>query len=123
MRTHATTRLFLVIGLMMVGLIGRIVAGSIPTPPLSPFSSFASLVAQTHHEGRTTVASVPLTFAKTGKKQQKHASEGQARPWYGLLDQFADKDPTVDPIGTLSAATARGIPSPDLRTNLRPPSC
>jgi hypothetical protein len=119
------SRIFPAIFLMMLGLICRLVAGSIPIPPVSPFSSpethFISQGNHAVHYDEESAAAV-VSFAKTGKKNG-HRVETHVTSWYGLLavNPVAERD--LSPLDSFSLGIFSKIASPDLGTNLRPPSC
>lgn len=123
MRKVATRFSFTII-LMLVGLLGRLVSGSIPIPPNSPFSApELHFFAQTsdfvaHHAS----SSLPVIHvAKSGKKHSQ-ATSGHSRPWYGVLDANHDDD-ALKPSGPHASELAQNVPTPHSQTNLRPPSC
>jgi hypothetical protein len=109
-----------VIALMFVGLIGRIVAGSIPIPQ-SPFSLGETQISAHVDTDRAAVAFPAINMAKTGKKQERHHEEA-SRPWYGILA----KDSAAAPIHFLSIlprSASLSVPERSLEPSQRPPSC
>lgn len=102
---------FFIVALMFVGMVGRLVAGSIPIPPQSPFSIQTLTVSH---------SASALNMAKSGKKQEHHSEA--PRPWYGLLEKEEDSSP-LHLVSILPVSLSFSIPTRALQPAQRPPSC
>lgn len=106
--------------LMVIGLVGRLVAGSIPFPPMSPFSDphFHSSSAQLAHSGSVS----DKQFVQTTVPEHKKTShEIPSRPWYALrIVNFPIK--AFYSLEICIGHFPEALPNPILENHLRPPN-
>jgi hypothetical protein len=110
-----------VIALMFFGLVGRIVAGSIPIPPQSPFTLGDAQISAHVDPVHAPIDFPAINMAKTGKKQDHH-HEQAPRPWYGVLAKDRAGFP-LHLVAILPCSAPLSVPEPGLEPSQRPPSC
>lgn len=114
---------FFTVCLMMMGLVGRIIVGSVPFPPLSPFSSpigsFESQNKNTHYSKNFFSSTESVT--KSGKKNGQPKTAGY-RQWFGVLQSFTSPK-SLRIYHGIDPPLKKCFFNPDLSSSLRPPSC
>ena len=104
--------------LMTVGLFGRLVAGSIPIPPMSPFSDSTCFSAE-HEMG---IAQHQTVLPSSHEKSKPPLKDNYVRPWYGLpLVKLGGGSLSL--MGPVPDSLPDVMPTAPVRVNLRPPSC